>query len=248
MKYCILTSNQPRHEAFVRFLSKNKKPAFILKEEKKPFQKEKLEKEFLYFNNLEKEVDLKNIESFQVKNGEVNSEFVESLFVKYDVDVCCVFGTSILKRNIIKKEGISFVNIHTGLTQYYRGVDSCFWAIFDNQPEKVGVTIHKVALGIDNGKIIEQSKTDFKATDDLDQIFFKTCEEGFHLLSKNLENIPALIENGHKLSKPNLGKLFNRRDMDKQVVKELNLKYNKTLGNYFENKTLRDSKVRIIKP
>ncbi len=241
MKYCILTSNQPRHEAFVSTMSKVIKPSFVVREKKPAFEKTKLEKEKLFFS------DAKNNECnvFDVESKEINSEFVESLFDKYTVDVCLVFGTSLLKRNILRKSE-NFLNIHTGLTQYYRGVESTFWALHDEKPERIGVTVHKMNLGIDRGKIYKQSKVKIQSEDDIDSLFFKSCKAGFQILKENLSSIEDFIRGGVKLEKEELGKLYKKRDVNENLVKKLNENYNRIIKNYIDNKDYRDKKLKLI--
>ena len=41
-----------------------------------------------------------------------------------------------------------------GVSPFYRGTDCNFWAIYDNNPQLVGATIHLLEKGVDNGKIL----------------------------------------------------------------------------------------------
>ena len=41
-----------------------------------------------------------------------------------------------------------------GISPYYRGSNCNFWAMYDNNPELVGATIHYLTSGLDDGKII----------------------------------------------------------------------------------------------
>lgn len=47
---------------------------------------------------------------------------------------------------------------HPGITQYYRGSHSPFWAIYNNDTENIGYTIFWVDSGIDSGDIIYQEQ------------------------------------------------------------------------------------------
>lgn len=67
-----------------------------------------------------------------------------------------VYGTSILPKPVIEALPALTLNLHTGLTQHYRGVNSTFWALADGEPGRIGVTIHRVSAGIDTGRILAQ--------------------------------------------------------------------------------------------
>ncbi len=50
------------------------------------------------------------------------------------------------------------IGAHPGITQYYRGVHSSFWAIYKDEIDKIGYTIFWVDSGVDSGDIIYQEK------------------------------------------------------------------------------------------
>ena len=50
-----------------------------------------------------------------------------------------------------------FINLHAGITPKYRGSHGAYWALYNNDKENAGVTVHFVDKGIDTGNIIYQS-------------------------------------------------------------------------------------------
>lgn len=46
------------------------------------------------------------------------------------------------------------VNLHAGMAPEYRGSACNFWADYDGHPELVGMTIHRLARGLDTGPIL----------------------------------------------------------------------------------------------
>ena len=56
-------------------------------------------------------------------------------------------------KKIYNKFNFGMLNIHKGLTQYYRGLDSEYWPIFFNEFDKLGTTIHKIDNNLDTGDI-----------------------------------------------------------------------------------------------
>ena len=79
-------------------------------------------------------------------------------------DCYLVFGSSYIKGELanflISKKTI---NIHAGLSPYYRGTDCNFWALYDNNPHLVGATIHLLSKGLDNGPILYHAMPDLKS-------------------------------------------------------------------------------------
>ena len=84
----------------------------------------------------------KNISLLPLANGDLNDLKLNDLdrFLKSDLYI--VFGSSFIKGDLvkflIKKKAI---NIHMGISPYYRGTDCNFWALYDNNPHLVGATI-----------------------------------------------------------------------------------------------------------
>ena len=101
-------------------------------------------------------------------------------------DICFGFGAPLLRRKIYSIPAEGCINIHTGLVEYYRGVDSSYWALYDENPEAIGATIHYIDDSIDGGSVIAQRNTEcLSITDSADDVFMKTCRTGFELLADN---------------------------------------------------------------
>jgi|ETNvirenome_6_85_1030632.scaffolds.fasta_scaffold04930_8 methionyl-tRNA formyltransferase len=155
------------------------------------------------------------------EKGEINSTKIEAKIRRSNPDVCFVFGTSILKKNIFEIPRFGCVNIHTGLTQYFRGVDSAFWSIFEENLEGLGATIHSINAGIDTGNVIYQVSPLIEASDSYMSLFLKSCNAGFKEVFKNLEEITSgdYLKKAKPLKK---GRLFV--SSDKTIEKELIVK------------------------
>lgn len=90
---------------------------------------------------------------------------------------------------------------HPGITQYYRGVHSPFWAIYNQDEKHIGFTIFWVDAGVDSGDIIFQGKISPKKEDSYLTLSWK----GMKLIAENIvdilkntdqiENIPRVKNN-----------------------------------------------------
>lgn len=57
------------------------------------------------------------------------------------------------------------MNIHLGLSPYYRGAATNFWPLANGEPELVGATIHLATLTVDAGPILRQARPEIEAGD-----------------------------------------------------------------------------------
>jgi folate-dependent phosphoribosylglycinamide formyltransferase PurN len=104
-------------------------------------------------------------------------------------DLLAVCGTSVIRPEVFSLAPMGTINIHTGITPDYRSADPIFWALYHNEPEKVGVTIHFVDRGIDTGPIIHQDTVPVYAGDSLAMIYTRCVRRGAELFSRALVEI-----------------------------------------------------------
>ncbi len=170
MKITIFTSNQPRHIRLINKLSEISDEVFAIQECNTVFpgitkdffnNSEVMEKYFSNVKKAEKEVfgDLKflnkNVRSLSLKLGDLNKVNMENLQLALQSDIYIIFGSSFIKEPLvdflIDKKAI---NIHMGVSPYYRGSSCNFWAAYDNNPELIGATIHMLGKGLDSGDML----------------------------------------------------------------------------------------------
>ncbi len=179
MKTTIFTSNSLRHFNLINKVSEISSQCNAIVETKtiypgnvKDFFKKSVnvEKYFQKVRNaeisyFEKNYFLKkNVNVKILKHGDLN--YIKKKDIKFALnsDIYIVFGSSFIKQNwlinfLIKKKAI---NIHMGLSPFYRGSSCNFWAVKDKKPELVGSTIHYLSKGLDSGKIISHCLPDYK--------------------------------------------------------------------------------------
>ncbi len=87
----------------------------------------------------------------------VNSEACRQAFVALKPKVVIVNGTRIIKKEILDATPAVFLNIHQGYTPHYRGSHGSYWALYNNDAENCGVTVHIVDAGIDTGDVVARA-------------------------------------------------------------------------------------------
>ncbi len=170
MNITIFTSNQPRHIHLINFLSAICGRIYAVQECNTVFPGEI--KDFfdnsdvmnVYFQHVraaEKEVfgNIRflegNVSHLAIKSGDLNKISQDILAPALQSDVYVVFGASYIKGWLIDYlMEHRALNIHMGVSPYYRGSSCNFWAAYDGHPELVGATIHLLGKGLDSGDIL----------------------------------------------------------------------------------------------
>jgi hypothetical protein len=167
----VFTSNQPRHLAIINALAKVfcnvnviiETVTFCPGEVKDYYDKSPVMKE--YFKNVrlvEKEIfggisplTGKNIKSLVIKYNDLNLLSEEDLHFIKESDTFIVFGSSFIKgwlvNFLVERKAI---NVHLGVSPYYRGSSCNFWSLYDKNFHLTGATIHLLTKGLDSGSII----------------------------------------------------------------------------------------------
>ena len=149
---------------------------------------DKVVKEELFPGNSEVEY-LRPVESLIV--GNINDPACVAFIERHAPDVLAVCGTNVIGQRVFSLPQRGTVNIHTGITPEYRSADPIFWALYRNEPEKVGVTIHFVDSGIDTGPVIHQDRVPVYSGDTLATLYVRCIRRGAELFSRALAEIES---------------------------------------------------------
>lgn len=81
-----------------------------------------------------------------------------ALLDRLQPDFGVVFGTGRLSPAVLSRFRDGLINVHRGISQVYRGLDSDLWAIYHGDYDNLGVTIHRVEPTLDTGPIVYQQQ------------------------------------------------------------------------------------------
>lgn len=104
-------------------------------------------------------------------------------------DVIVVYGTAILKSHIFDKAKQVTLNMHTGLSPHYRGDSTLFWPVYYNDPEHLGVTVHKLVADVDGGDIVYTGKVSYEQGDGEAELFAKGVKVGTELYLQAVQDV-----------------------------------------------------------
>ena len=123
-----------------------------------------------------------------------------SILNSLEPELIIVFGTSILKPEVLSIAKRYTLNIHGGIVPKYRNVHSDFWAISKNDIKNIGTSIIHLDPGIDTGDIAIQENLEINSNDTMFSIKKKNIELSLKLIIQaiemvKLENLPKIKQN-----------------------------------------------------
>jgi folate-dependent phosphoribosylglycinamide formyltransferase PurN len=86
-------------------------------------------------------------------NGAESAAFV----AERHADVAFIFGVDLIGEPVRSRLPADAVNLHLGLSPWYRGSATLFWPFYNLQPQFAGVTFHQIVAEADAGEIIHQA-------------------------------------------------------------------------------------------
>ncbi|MBI5079614.1 hypothetical protein HZB06_03060 [Candidatus Wolfebacteria bacterium] len=138
----------------------------------------------LFGNNwrrLNEEIPVMQVQS-------VNDTSVWERLLAEKPDIILDHGTSIVKNHILETAPLA-LNIHWGLSPYYRGTNCTNWAILKRDPYNIGVTVHLLAKDVDGGDIFGQTRVIPEANDTARSINLKLTKAGAEIVMRALDRL-----------------------------------------------------------
>lgn len=163
----------------------------------------------------------------------INHPDVVTLARELKPDILAVFGTSLIRGDLLKEGRLGIANLHGGLSPEYRGADCTFWALYNSEPEKIGCTLHWIDAGIDTGRLIAHVSPEIKPDDDELGLFWRSVENSAGVYAEFLARTAAGECFGQ--SQPHKGRLYQ--------VKQRGLRHEQQV-----DRLLRDGLLRRVNP
>jgi folate-dependent phosphoribosylglycinamide formyltransferase PurN len=129
--------------------------------------KERVASEMHFFGNYSK-FPTKPV-LMNVPNKAINSETILNALELHNIDVILLFGSSIIKPVLLSRYLHKVLNLHLGLSPYYKGSGTNFFPIVNNEFECIGATFHLASDEVDGGKLLHQFR--LESIDEKDTIY-----------------------------------------------------------------------------
>lgn len=260
MKTVLLTSNSFRHKYIAQCLAAETDLRLIITEEKSAsiettkgltkedadFVKEhfksrtKSEQEFFRDSAFPE-----SITRIRLKHKGINSEKTLDIIRDSEPDLIILFGTSIIKESLLNGFPGKIVNLHLGLSPYYKGSATNLFPLLYEQPQCIGATIHLAEKEVDSGKILHQLRPNLSENDNLH-------EAGNKVIKKAVKVLPDILEMYLQgkiipVAQMDKGRICRIRDLGPEKLRNIykNLE-NGLLSEYLEKKGEIDEQFPII--
>ena len=109
----------------------------------------------------------------RAKQGKLHSTVAEM-----SPNILAVYGTSLIPDDVLALPRQIALNMHTGISPYYRGTSCAFWPIHNGEPEFVGATVHECTAALDGGQIFATRKAILRKKDGLHHVFGRAVTAG----------------------------------------------------------------------
>jgi methionyl-tRNA formyltransferase len=259
MRVVLLTSNAIRHRFVANRLSESASDILIISECKKSDShfggrggggddpiarhfRERYETEAGFFSGHE----CFRAGNLPLLRGEANLGSTCDTVRSFRPDVMFAFGSSIIREPLLTLLPPGrFINLHLGLSPYYRGSGTNFWPFVNEELEYVGATLLHIDAGIDTGDIIAHVRPDIEPGDNVHRVGCKVIAES----SRCLGRILKILERGRPLNRVKQWQAASERtyrnsDFNEDVL----LKYHRKIEDGLIERFLRGApkKLRLI--
>jgi len=150
--------------------------------------------------------------------GEINEPNIVNEIIKLKPDLLVCYGSSLIKSDLLQEFKNNFLNVHLGLSPYYRGSGTNVWPLINNEPDMIGATFMHLDAGIDTGEIIHQIRADLFVGDSPHSI-------GNRLICKMTTTYAEIINKFRELENSKQptseGKLYYRNDFGADSCRKL---------------------------
>jgi len=229
-RVAVLTSTAPRHRYFVAAIRKHFEVTVALHQPKKAksYMSADVSDEMRsHFKRLiSAEYDeftprLGSEELVQLREVvDINDPNLVNEVRETRIDAVCLFGTAILNSIWLTSFPGRIVNLHLGLSPFYRGTATLFWPFEQGELECVGTTIHLATEKVDAGAILRRIKADPKVGED----YYSLSNR---LIRRSIDEMPGTVADflSGRIIPQNQdfadSKLFRRRDFTDAALRRM---------------------------
>lgn len=192
MRAIVLTSDRQRHAYYSETVASHFDLLGVIKEYKGEYYTAEhdssllMKAHFEALRNAERawfgEARWPQVPMLELGKGRINDADTVSWAVDLRPDLVFLFGTSILNKEWLGMFPQRIINLHLGLSPYYRGAATLFWPLANNEPECLGVTIHLAEQHVDAGRMLARIKPTLTVGDNYYTINYKAIKQAIDTL------------------------------------------------------------------
>ena len=108
-----------------------------------------------------------------INPDELNTEEMAATVRDFGADFCFIFGSNLILDPVIEELPQNKINMHLGLSPWYKGSATLFWPFYHLLPQFCGTTFHQITKQADAGEIIHQCVPDLVKGDRIHDVAAK---------------------------------------------------------------------------
>lgn len=173
----------------------------------------------------------------EIENRDLNSSKVITAVKETKPSLVLVYGIGLLKKELLAILPKNTINLHAGLSPWYKGAATLYWPVYFMEPQYVGFTFHLIDEKIDHGSIIHQNRPEIYPNDGIHDLGCRTIV----LAAADILKILKKIEKNQikYYDQPSTGKIFYSWNFKPHHLRVTNYLMKKGLiKEYLANKSL----------
>lgn len=220
----VLTSSSPRHRHFAAIMAQHFDLRLVLRQDKSAHRRQAgsspaVLRHFAELDAEERRVfpDAEWPSPPPLDVIDINDALLPSRAMTEGVEVVLLFGTAILKAPWLDAFPNRIVNLHLGLSPFYRGSATLFWPFAQGELECVGTTIHVAAAQVDAGPILARIKPSLRVGDSYYTITNRLIHESIGRMPEIVQGfLRGTIQPVPQV--PTSGRVWRRADFDEAAL------------------------------
>ena len=202
--------------------------------------------EYDYFNLFVENIDDRS-NPVHIPKGSINDTGHVEALLAHDPDLVVSYGCSIIRGKLLEEYAGRFVNVHLGLSPWYRGSGTNFWPLVNGEPEYVGATFMHIDAGVDTGEIIHQIRAEYCWGDTPHTIGNRLIRDMTRVYADIIRNFGKL-QRMVQPSEPEQVKYYRKKDFTEESVRQLYKNFcNGMIERYLAEKEKRNACVPLVK-
>lgn len=179
--------------------------------------------------------------------GGVNDTATAERIRDAGADLLCAYGCSIVREPLLSLFPRRFLNVHLGLSPYYRGSGTNFWPLVEGKPEFVGATFMYIDAGVDTGEVIHQIRARVYPGDSPHQIGNRLIQDAAHVyveLARRFDEVQPQAQ----IPAPADSRYCRNRDFSQEATAELYRRFESGLvGDYLARREEAEARSPIVR-
>jgi methionyl-tRNA formyltransferase len=198
------------------------------------------------FGNMQASEVFSNIPVYYCQPDQLNTDETAEFVRKFSPDMAFIFGTNLIKDPLMNCLPETSINLHLGLSPWYKGSATLFWPFYFLQPQFSGATFHKIVADADAGDILHQSMPLLYKGDGIHDVSARVVETARADLKILMQKFLTDKDKLNYVKQKTLGRLFLSRDIEPHHLRLIYDLYSNKIVDSYLNGNLGCRKPKLV--